>query len=82
MTAQGSGHARGNWGSPEAVPALALNDEEALVRGHAAWALGRIGTEAARQALAGRAELEADAWVREEIAAALDTLLPARLVRG
>ncbi|HVG44855.1 MAG TPA: tRNA epoxyqueuosine(34) reductase QueG, partial [Longimicrobium sp.] len=38
--------ALGNWGSPEAVPALAvaLNDEEALVRGHAAWALGRIGT--------------------------------------
>ncbi|HEU4455346.1 MAG TPA: tRNA epoxyqueuosine(34) reductase QueG [Longimicrobium sp.] len=66
--------ALGNWGSPEAVPALAvaLNDEEPLVRGHAAWALGRIGTEAARQALSGRAEVEEDAWVREEIAAALD----------
>ncbi|MBV9108144.1 MAG: tRNA epoxyqueuosine(34) reductase QueG [Gemmatimonadetes bacterium] len=66
--------ALGNWGSPEAVPALAaaLNDEEALVRGHAAWALGRIGTESARQALAGRAEAEEDAWVREEIGAALD----------
>jgi epoxyqueuosine reductase len=65
--------ALGNWGSPEAVPALAvaLNDEEPLVRGHAAWALGRIGTEAARQALSGRAEGEEDAWVREEIAAAL-----------
>ena len=63
--------ALGNWGSPEAVPALAvgLNDEEPLIRGHAAWALGRIGTEAARQALAGRAEVEVDAWVREEIAA-------------
>jgi hypothetical protein len=36
--------APGNWGSPEAVPALvaALDDEEPLVRGHAAWALGRI----------------------------------------
>jgi epoxyqueuosine reductase len=67
--------ALGNWGSPEAVPALAvaLNDEEPLVRGHAAWALGRVGTEAARQALRGRAEVEADAWVREEIAAALGT---------
>jgi HEAT repeats len=66
--------ALGNWGAPEAVPALAvaLNDEEALVRGHAAWALGRIGTEAARQALRGREEAEEDAWVREEIAAALD----------
>jgi epoxyqueuosine reductase len=65
--------ALGNWGSPEAVPALAvaLNDEEPLVRGHAAWALGRIGTEAARQALRGRAEGEEDAWVREEIAAAV-----------
>ena len=64
--------ALGNWGSPEAVPALAiaLNDDEPLVRGHAAWALGRIGTEAARQALAGRAEGEEDAWVREEIASA------------
>ncbi|HEU0016491.1 MAG TPA: HEAT repeat domain-containing protein [Longimicrobium sp.] len=66
--------ALGNWGSPEAVPALAvaLNDEEPLVRGHAAWALGRIGTEAARQALRGRAEGEDDAWVREEIEIALD----------
>ena len=65
--------ALGNWGSPEAVPPLAaaLNDEEPLVRGHAAWALGRIGTEAARQALRGRAEVEKDAWVREEIALAL-----------
>ncbi|HYJ78449.1 MAG TPA: tRNA epoxyqueuosine(34) reductase QueG [Longimicrobiaceae bacterium] len=65
--------ALGNWGSPEAVPALAaaLNDEEPLIRGHAAWALGRLGTEATRQALSGRAEVEEDAWVRQEIAAAL-----------
>lgn len=65
--------ALGNWGSPEAVPALAvaLNDDEPLVRGHAAWALGRIGTEAARQALRGRVEVEEDTWVREEIGAAL-----------
>ncbi|WP_420128214.1 tRNA epoxyqueuosine(34) reductase QueG [Longimicrobium sp.] len=65
--------ALGNWGSPEAVPALAiaLHDEEPLVRGHAAWALGRIGTEAARQALRGREEVEQDAWVREEIAVGL-----------
>ena len=67
--------ALGNWGSPQAVPALsvALNDEEPLVRGHAAWALGRIGTDPARQALRGREEVEEDAWVREEVAAALDT---------
>ena len=68
--------ALGNWGSPEAVPALAvaLSDEEALVRGHAAWALGRIGTEAARQALRGRKEVEEDGWVREEIEAGLMSL--------
>jgi len=31
-------------GSPDAVPApaVALNDEEPLVRGHAAWALARF----------------------------------------
>jgi epoxyqueuosine reductase len=66
--------ALGNWGSSEAVPALAaaLADEEPLVRGHAAWALGRIGTAEARQALRGREEVEEDTWVREEIAAVLD----------
>ena len=65
--------ALGNWGSPEAVPVLAqaLNDDEPLVRGHAAWALGRIRTEGARQALRGRAEVEDDAWVREEIGLAV-----------
>jgi epoxyqueuosine reductase len=65
--------ALGNWGSPEAVPALAaaLDDEEPLVRGHAAWALGRIGTEAAHQALRGRREVEEDAWVLEEIQLAM-----------
>jgi len=36
--------ALGNWGGREGVPALAaaLDDEEPLIRGHAAWALGRI----------------------------------------
>src|SRR5579859_5602840 len=39
--------ALGNSGDPEAVPALigALHDHEPLVRGHAAWALGRLGSE-------------------------------------
>ena len=61
--------ALGNWGSPETVPALAvaLNDEEPLVGGHAGWARGRIDTEAARQALRGRLEVEADARVLSEI---------------
>jgi epoxyqueuosine reductase len=67
--------ALGNWGSPEAVPVLAaaLADAEPLIRGHAAWALGRIGTEAARQALRGRAEVEEDGWVREELSLALSS---------
>jgi len=65
--------ALGNWGSPDAVPALAnaLNDEEPLVRGHAAWALGRIGIAARAAGAAGEEEVEEDAWVREEIGAAL-----------
>jgi HEAT repeat protein len=55
---------------------MALADEEPLVRGHAAWALGRIGTEAARQALRGRDGVEGEAWVREEIEAALNERWP------
>src|SRR6202023_3856872 len=45
--------ALGNIRDPQAVPALigALHDDEALVRGHAAWALGRIGGEVAKRAL-------------------------------
>ena len=64
--------ALGNWGSPEAVPALvrALSDPEPLVRGHVAWALGRIGTGEARAALEVRAAVEPDTYVREEIEAA------------
>ncbi|MGQ9816183.1 MAG: tRNA epoxyqueuosine(34) reductase QueG [Candidatus Roseilinea sp.] len=36
--------AAGNWGSPQALPALTrlLEDEEPLVREHAAWAIARI----------------------------------------
>jgi epoxyqueuosine reductase len=65
--------ALGNWGSAEAVPVLAaaLSDEEPLIRGHAAWALGRIATTAALEALQRRTPLEEDAWVREELELAL-----------
>jgi epoxyqueuosine reductase len=65
--------ALGNWGSLEAVPVLsaALGDSDALVRGHVAWALGRIGSPEAIATLRARAETERDSFVREEIAASL-----------
>jgi len=45
--------ALGNWGAPEAVPVLerALAEPSPLIRTHAAWALGQIGTGRARTAL-------------------------------
>ncbi len=63
----------GNLGDVSAVPALerALHEDEALVRGHAAWALGRLGGENASRALREAEQRETDPWVREEIAAAL-----------
>jgi epoxyqueuosine reductase len=62
--------APGSWGSPEAVPGLtaALDDEGPLVRGHAAWALGRIGTA---DALRERLGVDEDPWVRVEVELAL-----------
>jgi epoxyqueuosine reductase len=61
--------ALGNWGSPEAVPTLrrALKDPSALVRAHAAWALGRLGVAEAEAALAEALGREGDALVRLEI---------------
>lgn len=66
--------ALGNIGDPVAVPALvgALGDTEPLVRGHAAWALGRLGGEAARLALAHALPAEKDPSVREELRYALN----------
>jgi epoxyqueuosine reductase len=68
--------ALGNWGDPQAVPALinVLNDHEPLIRGHAAWALGRIGGQEAHRALDARLAMEEDVWVREEIELALAEL--------
>ncbi len=74
--------ALGNWGAPEAIPALmgALSDDEPLVRGHAAWALGRISvapgtsSEDASEiagALLRRSAVEEEPWVRGELSAAL-----------
>jgi epoxyqueuosine reductase len=65
--------ALGNLGDPRAVPGLAaaLDDAAALVRGHAAWALGRLGGTAAAEALERRRSAEADDWVNEELRLAL-----------
>jgi epoxyqueuosine reductase len=65
--------ALGNLKSREAVPALieALKDEEPLVRRHAAWALGQIGTPEALQALGHRLSMEPEAEIGEEIKEAL-----------
>jgi epoxyqueuosine reductase len=51
--------------------AEALREGEPVVRGHAAWALGRIGGEPARGALAEALEREEDEAVRAEIEAAI-----------
>ncbi len=47
-------------------------DSEPLVRGHAAWALGRIGTPLAHQALYNALKEETDEWVLTEVHSALD----------
>jgi epoxyqueuosine reductase len=68
--------ALGNLGDNRAVPELiaALNDrEDAVVRGHAAWALGRIAGEQGLAALRDASRREQDARVAEEIAGALAT---------
>ncbi len=65
--------ALGNAGDRGTVPALARclgSEPEPLVRGHAAWALGRLGGPAARTALEA-ARGDGDAFVVEEVEAAL-----------
>ena len=62
----------GNLGDASAVPPLAraLKDEDPIVRGHAAWALGRL--EPGGQALRAAFERETDRTVLAEIESALD----------
>jgi epoxyqueuosine reductase len=64
----------GNWGAESAVPVLrsALSDPGPVVRAHAAWALGRVGSPDAASALSARSASEEDASVLEEVRAALD----------
>jgi len=70
--------ALGNVADRESVPALAraLDDPEPLVRGHAAWALGRLGGAAARAALHQAISREADAWVKDECEQAVQACGP------
>ncbi|MEA2636395.1 MAG: epoxyqueuosine reductase [Chloroflexota bacterium] len=70
--------ALGNVADRGSVPVLAgaLGDPEPLVRGHAAWALGRLGGTAARAALVRMLSREADAWVRDEGELALQACAP------
>ena len=59
------------------MPALAhilSQDAQPIVRGHAAWALGRIGGKDAQQALCTARDLETESDVLEEIRLALDEL--------
>ena len=68
--------ALGNAGDARAVPALrrALAGPSALVRSHAAWALGHIGGSDAEAALRAALPTETDPAAREEIEAALAEL--------
>jgi epoxyqueuosine reductase len=69
--------ALGNLGDPVAIPALSLvltTNPEQLVRGHAAWALGEIGTHEAEDALKSALAAEAETDVLTEISMALDSL--------
>ena len=69
--------ALGNEANPAALGALgaALRDAEALVRSHAAWALGCFeGHKAARNALEAAIAGETEAWVIAEIRDALARL--------
>src|SRR5438067_3068429 len=66
--------ALGNSGDPQAVPALirALHDDEPLIRGHAAWALGRIRGEESKRALQEAFVSEKDGETLKEIRCALN----------
>jgi epoxyqueuosine reductase len=67
--------ALGNWGDPAAAPVLSqgLKDPDPLVRAHAAWALGQVGSAEAPAVLDDRLLFEEMEPVCEEIERALET---------
>jgi len=77
--------AMGNLGDAKYLDALVevllAPDEDGVARSHAAWAVGQIGGEAARQALQRAAATVADVSVSTEIDSALEALDGPR-VRG
>ena len=69
--------ALGNYGDPAYVSVLieALDTQpEEMVRGHAAWALGKIGTREAKEALEKLFSKDPSSSVRSEISYALNNL--------
>ena len=62
-------------GSCNALIDALLNDPDALVRGHAAWGLARIGGAIAHQALLSARKKEGNDYVQKEIEDALDEFL-------
>lgn len=70
--------ALGNLGQEEAIPHLAraMHDPDELVRGHAAWALGRIGGRGAMEALEGSLSAEGSEYARSEICSAVSASQP------
>ncbi|MGI9061313.1 MAG: tRNA epoxyqueuosine(34) reductase QueG [Ktedonobacteraceae bacterium] len=68
--------ALGNSGDQRAVPALitALHDNEPLIRGHAAWALGQLGGTSVHEALQEALQNEHEEEVQKEIQYALHIL--------
>ena len=67
--------ALGNWGHPDAIPALrlGLHDLEPLVRAHAAWGLGRISDGSVPGILEEVLKTEKDPEVFGEVRAALSS---------
>ena len=65
--------ALGNWGNPRAIPALCegLHDQDALVRAHSAWSLGRIKDLRVKTKLEEAKKTEQNSEVLDEILGAL-----------
>ncbi|NLW00403.1 MAG: 4Fe-4S binding protein [Clostridiales bacterium] len=66
----------GNTGNPEYIPLLAktLKHSYPPIRGHSAWALGKIGSEHSREALSEALKNETDTQVIQEIQSAIQRI--------